>query len=157
MKQYKHRITDILVSKVRDYYEGIGCGHKIMIPDFLVEGCSDWIEIKEPLFTTDDGVPIYDNKQTVYCVSTASWTTSPYTAGQTCGPNVASKQYGWKYFSTKEARLEFIVQNKPVLTFRELKEMIEKDTHGWNTYISTLMDKVSEKIVEKLKQNDSHL
>jgi hypothetical protein len=156
MKQYKHIPTDTVaeIHENNAHYIVTSGSWRGYLPKFIVEQGSDWEEIKEPLFTTDDGVPICDTNTHVHAVHSKSWHSHGFTLYTNFDPEL-SRKGGWKYFSTKEARIRFIVENKPVLTFGELRELIDID--GWSTYKCQLEKKISNKITEKLKQHDINL
>lgn len=78
----------------------------------------DWILYVEPpvMLTTEDGVKIIDELDILYILSTKDFTTIEVSA---C--NVRLDISYVKYFSTPEARNEYILLNKPVLvTFKEI-------------------------------------
>ncbi len=100
---------------------------------------SEAIKFKQPLFTTEDGVDIFEGDK--YFICTASLSNCINNEG------IVSKFFkpnpNYKYFSTKEKAEEYILMNKPVLSLKEIKE---------TTTIKGLSLKKLEKLVQqKLK------
>lgn len=76
-------------------------------------GCLD--KVKEVLFTTEDGVPIYERDTfPVYKVDFA-FNILQFAACDACGNSISGK-----YFSTKEAAEDWILMNKPILSLNDL-------------------------------------
>ena len=94
-------------------------------------------KIKKPLFTTEDGVDIFENDE-VYFVNKIG------DVFHTNHLKIKKYQSHLLYFSTKEAAEEYILMNKPVLSLKEIKE---------TTTIKGLSLKKLEKLVQqKIKQ-----
>ena len=77
-------------------------------------------KVKEPIpvFTTEDGVPIFEGMEYWY-VSGNSWKLVK------CGPakrNAVDVADGW-FFSTKEAAEDYIVENNPCISIKEISEI----------------------------------
>lgn len=68
---------------------------------------------KKPLFTTEDGIDIYDVDDIVYGVR------PNYTIWET-GIFSISKYNDYKFYSTEEAAKEYILMNKPCLSVNDL-------------------------------------
>lgn len=74
-----------------------------------------------PVFTTEDGVPIYDIDQHLYWVlTTGDWKTE----SSMLPANVNNYNKTWKAFSTDAARKEYILINKPVFNQREVQNFM---------------------------------
>jgi hypothetical protein len=86
-------------------------------------GINSWEKIKQTLFTTEDGVEITDEKQTLYAVLTkAQWQTKEDTVKRMRERSQFSKPLNnsWKYFSTNEARTDYILMNEPILSVNDV-------------------------------------
>ncbi len=72
---------------------------------------------QQPLFITEDNKPIYDNSETLWRVNKEF---DIYSL-------LASEAYvcrdDYKHFSTKEAAEKFVVENKPVFSYNDLKHL----------------------------------
>jgi hypothetical protein len=84
---------------------------------------------KPVLFTTEDGVPVFDIDQDLYWVlATGDWKTE-------CSmlpANVNNYNKTWKAFSTAEARAEYVLQNRPVLSLSDIEKcMKHEDAMGY--------------------------
>ena len=93
---------------------------------------------KQPLFTTEDGVDIFENNTSIYILDKFTIRHIKHKDF-----NVISKHV--KYFSTKEKAEEYILMNKPCLSLKEIKE---------TTTIKGLSLKKLEKLVKsKIQQS----
>jgi hypothetical protein len=80
-------------------------------------------KVKQPLFTTEDGVSITDENKTLYAVLTkAQWETREDTVKRMRERSSYSTPLNpaWKYFSTEAARHEYIIMNKPLLSANDI-------------------------------------
>lgn len=93
---------------------------------------------KEPLFTTEDGVEIFEG-DTIFSVEHTYYKIDDKIAGIYKGSNKNHPVEHWynsdKYFSTKEAAEEYILLNKPVLSINDfysfsLCQAEEENTHN---------------------------
>lgn len=75
------------------------------------------LQTPKVLLTTEDGVKIYDEDKKLYTLFT-NWGTHRVTA-KNAGCAITDK-----YFSTKEARDNYILNNKPLLALGEIKAMM---------------------------------
>ena len=77
--------------------------------------------VKKPLFTTEDGVDIYEGIDSYYChVSLDTWEIEESKSSQK-GISGSLKSSQYKYFSTREKAEEYIIKNKPkyeILSFK---------------------------------------
>lgn len=97
-------------------------------------------KVKEPLFTTEDGVDIYEGD---YCshVNISDLTKrarTSYNTGNSYNPKIT------KYFSTEEAAEEYILMNKPCLSILDVLDSQD------NTYF--LANKLKQLVKQKLKK-----
>jgi hypothetical protein len=96
--------------------------------------------VKSSLFTTEDGVDIYEGME-VFLVH-------PTTLNTIVG--LGTIEYfsykGWLFFSTKEAAELFILENKPCLSYNDVKSYIEN-----NNFYSATGLKYSELLYNKFK------
>lgn len=103
-------------------------------------------KIKKPLFTTEDGVDIFEGN-TFYYVKFTQYNMTvgkPFEIVKCNHPTFKYEPQYEKYFSTKEKAEEYVLMNKPVLSLKEIKE---------TTTIKGLSLKKLEKLVQqKIKQ-----
>jgi hypothetical protein len=118
MKKYKHRKTGAIA--VRDgasyYHIEAGQSYDFRVPNEFVEDSADWQPYPEVLLVTEDGVEITDKLHNLYWLLLAGFETSEGPA-YSYNPNV---DYAFKVFSTAAARDEYILENKPVLSVKEV-------------------------------------
>lgn len=87
---------------------------------------------REVLFTTEDGVDIFDRFQIIHVVNSDMALTSDFNSRFRLNAN------GLKYFSTKEAAEEYIWKNKPVFSYNDLNrplvntELLAQERSGIN-------------------------
>lgn len=147
--QYKHKKTGILLNKreaIHPSYSEYYFNASWTVPVGVVENSSDWEKIEEePLLVTDDAVKIYNKWQTLYAVNVTNWL-SRDTKIDDWGVPDGGKEYGWKFFSTKEARLTYIANTKTIFTCNEV---------GVLRYHTC--SEVLEMAKKKLRENDSNL
>ena len=106
-------------------------------PDF-----NDVQKLKQPLFTTEDGVDIFENNITIYRVDLQMWKLcSPIKSGRLLeGINLLK-------FSTKEKAEEYILMNKPCLSLTDLKNLgIFNETHYCKRMWITIKELVKQKL-----------
>lgn len=99
---------------------------------------------QEALLVTEDGGKCYDRHRLVYGINMHIWTKSePYTVtgAQRADPN-------WKWFSSEVARNQYILMNKPMFSYNELRELSGTDR---KTFIGISNDKLLMAAEEKLK------
>lgn len=124
---------------VKSYYGGghlkgsikeIKSNGDVVCSNIIGEG-NDWVrnicstdprmqieKVKEPIFTTVDGITIYNKNEKLYVVE--------------CGKDVSmfEAKYEWeaggnlKYFSNKQAAEEYVLENKLCLSVRDCRSMI---------------------------------
>ena len=131
------RLYDGEVFTVSDNVIGNFTNTKYNISSFVIEGRFDKIiinshaihlneckKLKQPLFTTEDGVDIYEGDK--YCY--VKFKENRKSLGRvfqivTCDrPGCLYESQYEKYFSTKEKAEEYILMNKPVLSLNDLKQ-----------------------------------
>jgi hypothetical protein len=71
---------------------------------------------KQPLFTTDDGVDMYEGE--MWSLSTNNWSKCKVFVSNNPFRGITGKEL--KYFSTEEAANEYILMNKPMLSLNDL-------------------------------------
>jgi len=154
--KYKHkktgRVVTLSLNPQLGYYYAEN-GDKV--PSWVVEDGEGWDKLDAVIFTTDDGVDIYDKDQELYCYNEQSGTTGNTRYIGTHVAQSGAPRYGWKYFSTKEARLSYMASKKPVLTVEDILLEVMK----WHGKMdgSTMKQRLMERITIKLKNNDSNL
>lgn len=154
--KYKHKpsCTEVVL---KDYhYEVITGSWKGLLPRVIVESGNDWERIEEPLLVTEDRVDIFDKKQDLYAINITNWIVCTTMIAAWAIPD-GGREVGWRFFSTKEARLQYMVENKAVLTLAEIKSRLVE--YGMDKGHSTvaIRAKLTEVTREKLKANDSNL
>jgi len=106
---------------------------------------SEAIKYKQPLFTTEDGVDIFENNTSIYHVDKSlNIKFIKHKDFKVISKNV-------KYFSTKEKAEEYILLNKPVLSLKDLMKFFP------DTYIpfkkgESATEDINTKSLEKLVQ-----
>lgn len=79
---------------------------------------------REVLFTTEDGVDVYDKDRSVYWVLTkGTWEQE----NEKATSYYRSYNKDWKVFSSQEARAEYILMNKPCLSAKEVIGILPED------------------------------
>lgn len=151
MRRFKHKPSGKIFQEGEcDCY--ILDGHQ-SIPRYIVESGNDWEEMKEPVFITEDGVAFHSSDVHVYAVHIRNWTSFRVKILSTSFFQNAN-HYGWKYFSTEEARLDYIVNHRPCLNFIDIRNALS--IYGMSP-TSSIYRIIEEAIKEKLKANDSNL
>ncbi len=115
---------------------------------------SEAIKYKQPLFTTEDGVDIFEG-DTFYYVK---FKENRNSYGRVFEIVIADRpgciyepQYE-KYFSTKEKAEEYILMNKPVLSLNDIFKDVEEMRKGLKTFENSQLAKRFKKLVQqKLK------
>jgi hypothetical protein len=128
MKKYKH----VKTGAIAEGEPASGKSFKVILEDsslsfideaFLLSG-NDWIPIATPLFTTEDGVDIYEGDTYFGCGKWPDGSPSGCIKDSVATDTRLDRKYGWnktfKCFSTKEAAEEYVLMNKPVLSLNDL-------------------------------------
>lgn len=72
----------------------------------------------KPILITNDGKRIYEESEKIYAVLTkANWAQEKIPAY-----NATYRNEDWKYFSTSEARINYIKQNKPTISIADIEK-----------------------------------
>lgn len=126
-------------------FEWIGSAQGLILAAQVGKYKIDLNRLEKPVLITGDGIPVFDPNQVVYAVN-SQWGVSNLYAkdAQKFLPENMKR-----IFSTKEARLEYMVMNKPILTLAEIEEPSAIMRSKWI--------EIKIKVKEKLKQNDSNL
>jgi len=94
---------------------------------YIFVQASDFIEANQPLFTSEDGVPIYPNS---LCWCWNHFTDmSTLICGQLVNINNSYTGHGWKIFSSKEARDQYVRKNKTYFITSDGVEIKLGDTY----------------------------
>ena len=129
------RISDNKIFTIGDSYEDLIIEKMFMSVDNNIITTYK-PKAKQPLFTTEDGVDIFDgNKYFICTASLGNCINNEGIVGKFFKTNP-----NYKYFSTKEKAEEYILMNKPVLSLKEIKE---------TTTIKGLSLKKLEKLVQQ--------
>lgn len=116
MRKFKHKITGKIAELEHDirYYLILGECH---IPSYIVENSNDWVEVKEPLFVTEDGVNVFKYDY-FYYVSKYGICYKGYAR------ELSATNKEFKYFSTPEAAKKYIDQNEPKFSAKDVEEAL---------------------------------
>lgn len=150
--KYKHKATGLIVESVKSspkeevFFFAKGYNFQYQIPASIVESGDDWEEIEEePLLVTEDKVEIFDKQQELHAVNINNWLVSPTKIGG-WGDPTGGKEYGWIFFSTKAARLDYIANHRAMFSCDEVR------LFRYHTCAEVL-----EIAKKKLRENDSDL
>lgn len=150
--KYKHKATGLTVESVKSspkeeiFFFAKGYNYQYQIPASIVESGDDWEEIvEEPLLTTEDKVEIFDKQQELYAVNINNWLASTTKIGG-WADSTGGREYGWRFFSTKEKRLEYMANGRSLFTVEEVVSL-RYHTQG----------EILDRAKKKLKANDSNL
>lgn len=106
-------------------------------------------KVIQPLFTTEDGVDIYEGDK----LSTVLLDTMElYTVNGLAGSNTTPSE-NFKYFSTKKAAEEYVLMNKPCLSINDLKNhnIFNARSLNKNTDKYLFIEELKELVKSKLK------
>ena len=109
MKKYKHVKTGNIS---QDY-----------IPSWVLEGSSEWVLIRPPLFKTEDEIEIYEGDKVFYV--TTYFLLLPITIKNDFFYDTCIK-IGCKFFSSEAAASNYIKFNKPQYSLKHLINLIDK-------------------------------
>lgn len=106
---------------------------------------------KQPLFTTEDGVDIFEGN-VVYYVETEEepelcFIVNEYTVLKYPGRFISDKSL--HSFSTKEKAEEYILMNKPVLSLNDIFKDVEEMRKGLKTFENSQLAKRFKKLVQQ--------
>ena len=96
-------------------------------------------EVKDPMFTTEDGIDIYKG-DSVYGVSTG------FTGVFECDDLKKAKKERWLKFSTEEKAREHLLMNKPCLSLKDIQNFDNLTYH----YIKVGRDRLEELVKSKI-------
>lgn len=91
---------------------------------------SEAVKLKQPLFTTEDGVDIFKNINKYY--------TPIYIIDKALNIRYCEKDFNTKpsnnvkYFYSKEKAEEYILMNKPILSLKEIYDLTDKNSGQYN-------------------------
>ena len=94
---------------------------------------------KQPLFTTEDGVDIFENNTSIYILDKFTIRHIKHKDF-----NVISKHV--KYFSTKEKAEEYILLNKPCLSVNDIKNTFPRIFDGEKELIKLVKSKIQQSV-----------
>ena len=107
------KITDIILEKDRIYFY-VSSSRRLQLGNFIKK-------VKQPLFTTEDGVDIFHGMY-YYHVS-GNFNITERTANLEVDSETGNKydlSNGHRYFSTKEKAEEYVLLNKPCLSLNDI-------------------------------------
>ncbi len=103
----------------------------------------DVCKAKQKLFTTEDGVDIFENSSEFYWLDKGlNIKNSGHTTIYTNIPNTL-------YFSTKEKAEEYILYNKPCLSLNDIFKDVEEMRKGLKTFENSQLAKRFKKLVQQ--------
>ena len=108
--------------------------------------------VRNPIWVTEDGAKYYEPGYTIYGVNSNSWTVIDTVLGKMDGIRSESV---YKWFSSPENRQEYIEYNKPVLSQKEVNDLLivneyEEVTINYRERIKCALDTyVMEKMSKK--------
>lgn len=103
--------------------------------------------LEKPVHITTDGVCLYNKSYVIYALNKQSWGICEGKIGEL---NLTDNSYQtWRTFSTKEARLDYIAENKPLFCVEDIYDSVHLSALEAGNLII--------KAKEKLKANDSNL
>lgn len=116
----------------------------------LREWLHNWNENKKPpkktvLFTTHDGVPLYNQDDKCFWLRLDTWATGK----QTCvHVDLSNTEGNFKYFSTEQAANEYALLNRPCLSINDIQTAYSKGRSfvGTDFLINGLKELVKSKI-----------
>lgn len=127
---------------------------------YINEGCKGWfdfksiIKVKQPLFTTEDGVDIYEGDKFYELITSnfhnkpCIWNILEYDSrSNIIYDQEGNRKNGRIWFSTKEAGEEYILMNKPCLSIQDVLNM-----YVFNIDIKYAISNTKENLKEIVKE-----
>lgn len=154
-KRYKHKKTGQIFRYDNELASMSQCSYAletgvITLPSYIVEDSCDFEELKEVLFITEDGVEIVDKSTVIYYV----WKDSSFSVGgivfSASTAATSSQSLNVLYFSSKEARDNYVKENKPLLSKKDIMGL-NYNKSGEADIIFIKIKKLDDLIKEKLK------
>lgn len=109
--------------------------------------------IKQPLFTTEDGVDIFEGDEYFELITPdfhnkpCIWNILPNkTRNNINYDQKGNKEHGRIWFSTKEKAEEYILMNKPCLSFNDISNLFPGYIHSSSNFIPKLKDLIKTKL-----------
>lgn len=127
------------------FFEWVGSSQGLILAAQVGKYKIDLNGLEKSILVTGDGMPVFDPKKVVYYVNTQWGVSNMYSKDVVKFLPDNMK----RVFSTKEARLEYMAMNKPILTLAEIEDP--------GTIMRSKWIEIKIKAKEKLKQNDSSL
>lgn len=151
LKEFKHKKTgEILrqgVLSLEGYY--VGCSIDIRVPARFVEDSEDWEEMKMLTFRSEDGIYMLPG-QTMHAIYAHDL--SDYGAIEV--REVSNYTKTLLYFSSKEARDEYLTRNKRLLSIEDIKKswVITQDHKSGYPHVhgSQTLEKLIELVASRL-------
>lgn len=148
MKKFRHKQSrDQVVELVtkKGYYQSIFT--ETVLPGKYIENTNDWEEIKQPLFTTEDGVEIFegDTKEIFFIHKNNDFSVKS-TLKREC--KLGSFSNNVLYFSTKKSAENYIKMNKPCLSLKDVFSVYPE----YKTREPNIKTKHAEEIIKIVKE-----
>jgi hypothetical protein len=140
MKKFKHRKT----GEIATYQDGILKSSGFCVEIGVEPSSKFWEEIveKQPLFITEDGIDIYEGDE-IFIVNKS------FNIGFSKGVKYNNHKDN-KFFSSLESVQNYIIENKPCLSLKEVKDCYNyapKNSPLYDDLINNLELKIKEKNV----------
>ena len=140
--------------KINDEYTisnfKIGACSDILV--YVNEGGRGWVSFKtlyhskQPLFTTEDGVDIFEGNYFIPVSLTGKYGFKPFELCIQKWTTRAHDLTAFKYFSTHQAAEQWIKENKPVFSKTEMLEMFDEyKNHAFATFENIIDDHLAKK------------
>ena len=88
-------------------------------------------KVKQPLFTTEDGVDIFEGDKYYYINSNFNDPWEIINTKADCPEIINKNNLNYKRFSTKEKAEEYILMHKPCLSLKDIDELLCKNTSSY--------------------------
>ena len=106
-------------------------------------------KVKQPLFTTENGVDIFEDDKYYYINRDFKNPWNIVSTKADCPSVIKKNDLTYKRFSTKEKAEEYILMNKPVLSLNDIFKDVEKMRKGLKTFENSELAKRFKKLVKQ--------
>lgn len=161
LKKYKYKKTGLIFEQTTLFnypysYQGRDKdGILITLPGWIVEDSNDWEKITSPLFTTEDGVEIFDENHILYPIVVNAFSNASIASLKSI-KSAGNLHNGksWLFFSSSEARDQYVLENKPLFSANEVIKYMLSYTYG-DSQFKELKDYPDLQMRAKNKLNES--
>lgn len=126
MRKFKHKQTKNTADELGDTFYTVKKDKTIIcfIPDDMIENTLDWIEIKEPVFTTADGVELHEGDVYYTNIDFEYVNESKVSSTYNYKSHIAER------FSTYELAQEYLDNNAPKYSLKDVEEAYNNSICG---------------------------